>query len=67
MHSISIITTVFNDKENIKFCVDSVKSQNLKKNLEHIIVDGGSKDGTIKILKKLKKDNSHIRLYLKKN
>ena len=66
MHSISIITTVFNDKENIKFCVDSVKSQNLKKNLEHIIVDGGSKDGTIKILKKLKKDNSHIRLYLKK-
>ena len=66
MHSISIVTTVFNDKENIKFCVDSVKSQNLKKNLEHIIVDGGSKDGTIKILKKLKKDNKHISLYLKK-
>lgn len=53
MHSIYIITTVFNHKKNIKFCVDFVKSQNLKKNLEHIIVDGGSNDGVIKILKKL--------------
>ena len=54
MTSLSIITTVLNDKDNIENCIYAVQNQNIN-NIEHIIVDGGSNDGTIKILKHLKK------------
>jgi glycosyltransferase involved in cell wall biosynthesis len=67
MSSLSIITTVLNDRKNIESCINSVSSQNIKKNFEHIIVDAGSKDGTIKLLKKLKKNNNNLKLYMKKN
>ena len=66
MSSLSIITTVLNDRKNIESCINSVSSQNIKKNFEHIIVDAGSKDGTIKLLKKLKKNNNNLKLYMKK-
>jgi glycosyltransferase involved in cell wall biosynthesis len=50
---ISIVTPVFNQREYIKETIDSVLSQNYK-NLEYIVVDGGSTDGTLKILRKQK-------------
>jgi glycosyltransferase len=43
---ISIITAVYNNKEHIESCINSVKSQTYK-NIEYIIIDGGSTDGTI--------------------
>ena len=52
---LSIVTTVLNNEKYIRDCVDSVKRQKFKNKYEHIIVDGGSKDDTLKILKKLKK------------
>ena len=48
---ISIITVTLNSKETIRDTLNSVYSQNYK-NIEHIIVDGGSNDGTLSILKK---------------
>ena len=47
----SIITPCYNSAEYIEQCILSVKNQNYK-DFEHIIVDGGSTDGTVAIIKK---------------
>jgi len=50
---ISIITVVLNDKENIEKTIQSVLSQKTN-DLEYIIIDGGSTDGTLEFIKKYK-------------
>src|SRR5688572_16722120 len=47
---ISILTPCFNSERYIKRAIDSVLVQGYK-NYEHIIMDGGSTDGTVNILK----------------
>ncbi|MGL5271459.1 MAG: glycosyltransferase family 2 protein, partial [Selenomonadaceae bacterium] len=47
---ISIITVVFNTKDTILQTIYSVINQEYA-NIEYIIIDGGSKDGTIDIIK----------------
>ena len=47
---ISIITASFNAAATIRDCLESVKGQT-HGDVEHIVVDGGSTDGTIEILK----------------
>lgn len=46
---ISIITATYNSEKNISSCLQSVTFQT-HKNIEHIVIDGGSKDKTIKII-----------------
>ncbi len=48
---VSVITVVFNNEEFIEKTILSVANQTYK-NIEYIIVDGGSTDGTINIIKK---------------
>ncbi|SIS84428.1 glycosyltransferase family 2 protein [Belliella pelovolcani] len=48
---ISIITVVFNGKECLEKTILSVLNQSYS-NIEFIIIDGGSRDGTIDIIKK---------------
>ena len=48
---ISIITVVYNGVETIEQTIQSVINQ-IYKNTEYIIVDGGSNDGTVEIIKK---------------
>lgn len=48
---ISIITVVYNGCDNIEATIKSVINQSYP-NLEYIIIDGGSKDGTVDIIKK---------------
>jgi len=50
---VSIITAVFNRKNTISRCVESVLAQSYP-NIEYIIVDGGSNDGTLDALASFK-------------
>ena len=50
----SIITVVLNNEKYIEKTIKSVISQKIK-NFEYIIVDGGSSDSTLKIIKKYEK------------
>ena len=62
----SIITVVLNNKEKIERCIKSVLSQNFK-NFEYIIVDGGSTDGTQKIIENYRKKINKIIVKKDKN
>ncbi len=48
---ISVVTPSFNSIHTIAETIESVMKQDYP-NLEHIVVDGGSKDGTLELLKK---------------
>ena len=48
---LSIITVVLNQEKHLENTIKSVLFQNLK-NYEHIIIDGGSTDNTLKIIQK---------------
>lgn len=47
---VSIITIVYNNVQYIESCIKSVLSQTYS-NIEHIIIDGGSTDGTLDVIK----------------
>ncbi len=47
----TIITASYNNESTIKQTLGSIKNQTFQ-NLEHIVIDGGSDDGTLDILKK---------------
>ncbi|GAB6045598.1 glycosyltransferase family 2 protein [Caminibacter profundus] len=47
---VSIITVVYNNKDTIKDAIESVLNQTYQ-NIEYIIIDGNSNDGTIDIIK----------------
>jgi glycosyltransferase involved in cell wall biosynthesis len=56
INKISIITVCLNSEKYIERCLKSVKNQKYPKNkIEHIVIDGVSKDKTLKIIKKFKK------------
>jgi glycosyltransferase involved in cell wall biosynthesis len=48
---VSIITVCYNSASHIEDAINSVASQDYG-NIEHIIIDGGSTDGTIALLEK---------------
>ena len=48
---ISIITTVKNGDKYLQEAIDSLNAQDYK-NFEHIIIDGGSTDNTLSIIKR---------------
>lgn len=56
---ISVITIVYNNSSCIEDCIKSVLGQTYN-NVEHIIIDGGSNDGTIEIINKYKDKISYF-------
>lgn len=52
---ISIITPVYNDPR-VAGALDSVLSQNVEAELELIVIDGGSTDGTLEVLERYRDD-----------
>lgn len=60
---VSLITVCYNSEKTIEDTIRSVISQSYT-NWEHIIVDGGSKDRTIEIIKSYENEyNGRLRLY----
>jgi len=55
---VSIITPVYNRAKTLEHCIQSVQKQTYP-HLEHIIIDGGSIDGTIEIIKKYEDKIAH--------
>ncbi|MDF1549850.1 MAG: glycosyltransferase family 2 protein [Bacteroidales bacterium] len=55
---VSIITTVKNGEKHLEQCIQSVINQDYK-NIEYIMIDGGSTDNTIDIIKKYEKNISY--------
>lgn len=60
MIKLSIITPVYNSAQFIESCIQNVIAQKCPI-AEHIIIDGGSTDGTLEIIKKYAGQYSHIR------
>lgn len=54
---ISIITVSMNNVKGLKKTIDSVKSQTARHFIEHIVIDGGSSDGSRELLQQY---NSHL-------
>lgn len=57
---ISVITPVYNGEKFIESCIKVVIEQKCP-DVEHIIVDGGSKDKTVEVIKQYAEQYSHIR------
>ena len=47
---VTVVTAVFNGRRYIAGCLDSVLAQDYP-NIEHIVLDGGSRDGTVDVLR----------------
>lgn len=58
---VSIITVCFNSVSTIEETIQSVLSQD-HPNIEHIIIDGGSSDGTLDIIEKYKNQIGEIKI-----
>ncbi len=56
---VTVITVVFNNVKTIEQTIKSVISQTYK-NIEYIVIDGGSSDGTIDILTKYEGDIDYL-------
>lgn len=57
---ISIVTPSFNQGAYLEECIDSILSQNYP-NLEYIVMDGGSKDESVSIIRKYEKHLTYWR------
>lgn len=57
---LSILTPVYNGEQFIEFCIKNVIEQDCP-NIEHIIVDAGSTDKTVEIIKQYAERYPHIR------
>lgn len=61
MTDISVITATLNSSQWVQRCIDSVLSQQ-NVSIQHVLIDGGSTDGTIEILKSQKDPRVHVLL-----
>lgn len=57
---LSVITPVFNGVRFIEFCIRNVVEQSCS-DVEHIIIDGGSTDGTVDVIRSYAEKYPHIR------
>lgn len=59
--AISVITPVFNGAAYIQNCLDQVADQG-REDVEHLIVDGGSNDGTVELVEARQSRDQRVRL-----
>jgi glycosyltransferase involved in cell wall biosynthesis len=58
MTRISIITVTYNAAEHLRDCLDCVRAQEV--DVEHIVMDGESTDGTLAILEEYREHLAHV-------
>jgi glycosyltransferase involved in cell wall biosynthesis len=61
-YKLSVITPVFNSIQFIEKCILNVVSQDCP-DVEHLIMDAGSTDGTLEVIEKYAEKYSHIRFF----
>ena len=66
MHKVSVVVPVYNGKNFIKRCMDSVLNQSYK-NIELVMVNDGSKDESLSIMKELSKGKENVVIVDQKN
>lgn len=66
MVKVSIVVPVYNTKIYLKRCIDSILSQSFK-DFELILINDGSTDGSINILREYEKVNKKVKVIDKKN
>lgn len=59
-YKITVITVVYNDFKNIEKTILSVINQTIFKQIEYIVIDGGSNDGTIEVINKFVSEISNL-------
>jgi glycosyltransferase involved in cell wall biosynthesis len=62
---VSVVITVFNEEGNVAGLLKSLQSQTIKPD-EIVIVDGGSKDKTVEIIRHFQKKNKRIKLLVER-
>ncbi|WP_072679794.1 glycosyltransferase family 2 protein [Arcobacter sp. LA11] len=66
MKTISIVTTCFNEEENVELLYEKVKevfkNELSEYKYEHIFVDNSSVDNTVEILKNIAKDDKNVKI-----
>lgn len=63
---VSVIVPVYNVKKYVRECLDSIKKQTYK-NIEVLMINDGSSDGSEEICKEYEKIDGRFKLYNKKN
>jgi glycosyltransferase involved in cell wall biosynthesis len=58
MSRISLITVTYNASDHLRDCLDSVREQDI--DVEHILIDGASTDGTLNILEQYQDHLAHV-------
>lgn len=66
MKKVSIIVPIYNTEKYLSKCIESLINQTYH-NIEIILVNDGSNDGTEKVCKKYKKKDSRVKYFYKKN
>lgn len=56
---ISIVTVVYNNVETIRDAIESVLEQTYE-NIEYIVIDGGSDDGTVEVIEEYRDELDHF-------
>jgi len=65
-NTVSVISPAYNAEKYLKKLVDCVANQSMEV-LEHIIIDDGSTDNTLKVLKTLEKEYAHLKIITQNN
>ena len=66
MDLISIVVPVYNVEKYLNKCINSLVKQTYK-NIEILLIDDGSKDGSLKLCNYYKKNDDRIKVFHKKN